>query len=59
MDDRNERTWLVGVGGELNLGFVSGIVEVSDYFSDYDAGGTIGAKRRHDFVVTFGLGFGG
>lgn len=59
VDDRNERTWLLGVGGELNLGFVSGIVEVADYFSDYDTGGPAGPQRRHDFVVSLGLAFGG
>jgi len=59
VDDRNERAWMLGVGGELNLGVLSGIVEISDYISDYDSGLPSGPVRRHDFIVSIGLGFGG
>lgn len=58
VEDRNERTYLVGVGGELNLGVVSGIVEVSDYFNDHDSGLGAGPRRQHDFIVSIGVGFG-
>ena len=58
LEDRNERTFLLGVGGELNLGVISGIVEVSDYFNDYDSGLGAGPQRRHDFIVSIGIGIG-
>ncbi len=58
LKDRNERTYVFGVGGELNLGVMSGIIEISDYFSDYDSGLGAGPERRHDFIVSIGIGFG-
>lgn len=58
VEDRTERTYLLGVGGELNLGPISGIVEVSDYFNKYDSGLGAGPERRHDFIVSVGIGFG-
>ena len=45
------------VGGELGLGILQGIVEISDYVSEYRPEG-LDPQRRHDFIVTIGLGFG-
>ena len=56
LDDRNVRTYQLGVGGELDLGPLSGIVEISDYVSDRAV--QIPGERQHDFIVSFGIGFG-
>ena len=57
VDDRTERTYQFAVGGELGLGFLSGQVEISDYVSRYRPVG-FEEQRRHDFIVSIGLGFG-
>ena len=56
-DDRYERAYQLGVGAELGLGFLSGVVEVTDYLSDAETlnGAT---ERQHDFVVSVGLAIG-
>jgi len=56
LDDRNVRTYQLGVGGELDLGPLSGIVEISDFVSDRAV--QIPGERQHDFIVSFGIGFG-
>lgn len=57
LDNRYERAYQLGVGAELNLGFLSGLVEVADYISTGELlDGT--SNRQHDFVVSFGLGLG-
>ena len=57
LDDRNVRTYQLGVGGELDLGPISGLVEISDYVSER-AIQIPGERRQHDFIVSFGIGFG-
>lgn len=57
LDNRYERAYQLGVGAELNLGFLSGLVEVADYISTGESlDGT--TDRQHDFVVSIGLGLG-
>lgn len=57
LDNRYERAYQLGVGAELNLGFLSGLVEVADYVSTAELlDGT--RDRQHDFVVSVGLGLG-
>lgn len=56
LDDRNVRTYQLGVGGELDLGPLSGIVEISDFVSDRAI--QIPGDRQHDFIVSFGIGIG-
>ncbi|MEZ4417106.1 MAG: hypothetical protein R3E10_15240 [Gemmatimonadota bacterium] len=57
VDDRNVRAWHLGVGGELDLGPLSGVVEISDYISDRDS--QVPGHRLHDFIVSVGIGIGG
>ncbi len=56
LDDQNVRTYQLGVGGELDLGPLSGIVEISDFVSDRGAQLPVG--RQHDFIVSVGIGIG-
>lgn len=57
LDNRYERAYQLGIGAELNLGFLSGLVEVADYISTGQLlDGT--TDRQHDFVVSVGLGLG-
>ncbi len=58
VEDRTERTYQLAVGGELGLGILSAIVEISDYVSRYAPEG-IDPQRRHDFIVSIGIGLGG
>ncbi len=58
VEDRTERTYQLAVGGELGLGILSGIVEISDYVSEYAPDG-FEPQRRHDFIVSIGIGLGG
>ena len=58
VDDRTERTYQLAVGGELGLGILSGVIEISDYVSRYQPTG-FEAQRHHDFIVTIGIAFGG
>ena len=56
--DRTERTYQFAVGGDLGLGILHGVFEISDYVSRYQPIG-FGEQRHHDFIVTIGLAFGG
>ncbi len=57
-DDRYERAYQLGVGGEIGLGIVTGVVEVADYVSTFTTDTGL-EDRRHDFVVSVGLALGG
>ena len=58
VEDRTERTYQFAVGGQLGLGVLSGLVEISDYVSRASPVGFDG-PRHHDFIVSIGIAFGG
>lgn len=61
LNDQNELTGQLGVGVELNAGFGSLLLEVSDFVSGFDLGDDDSAEEntQHDFFLTVGLALGG
>lgn len=58
LESRTDRAYQLGIGGELGLGVLSAMIELSDFVSRYETAAD-GSRNQHDFILTIGLALGG